>query len=159
MATPDVQPYADELAGVVAYLAADAAVIALCGTRVFGDELPDEEAVSMPRAAVVVNDGGLGSGGGALGLANNSYMPFGTSTKDLRCYGATFAQSRAVWNACARALKNLGLAGRTVVTLSDSTSVVLYDATPAAPATTREPEVDWPLTFGTFNLTAAENAV
>lgn len=157
--TQDVLPFVDELAAVRKYLADDADVAALCSTRVYADELPRDQAALMPRTAVVINDTGLGSGGGALGLANNSYLPLSTSTKDLRCYGATFAEARAVWNACARALKDIGLHGRVVVDLGGGARVMLYDATPAAPATMREPTVEWPLSFSTFNLTAAENAV
>lgn len=154
-----VLPFVDDIAAVRKYLADDAGVAALCGTRVYADELDAVEAAPMPRACVVVNDSGLGSGGGALGMTNNSYLPISTSTKDLRCYGATYAQSRAVWNACARALKDIGLNGRLLVVLADGTRIRLDSATPAAPATMREPTVDWPITFSTFNLTAAEHAV
>lgn len=152
--------HVDELAAVVAYLRANANVAALVGVRVFGDELPANHASLMPRKCIVVNDAGFGSGGGALGMGNNSYMPLGNSTKDLRCYGETFEEARKVWGAAAGALKELGLVGgRVVITLAGGVRVMLYSASPAAPATTREPSVDWPLTFGTFNLTAAENAV
>lgn len=157
-----VTAHVDDLAALVAYLRTDAQIIALCGTRVFADELPSEEAALMPRAAIVVNDAGLGSGGGALGMLNASNIPVNQTTKDLRCYGATFEEARKVWGVAAGALKELGqVGGRRVITLADpgSTRVMLYSATPGAPATTREPEVDWPLTFGTFNLMAAENPV
>lgn len=149
----------DELAAVVKFLRQDAGVAALVGTRVFADELPASLAASMPIKAIVVNDAGFGSGGGALGMSNNSYMPWANTTKDMRCYGETYAEARKVWNAAAGALKDLGLSGREVIDIGGGIRVMLYSATPAAPATMREPEVDWPLTFGTFNLEAAENAV
>lgn len=154
--------HVDDIAAVRAYLLADAQIAALVGTRVFCDELPDEEAASMPRPAIVINDSGLGSGGGALGMTNESNIPIGITTKDLRCYGATFVEARRVWGLAAGALKELGqTTGRVVIALTDAYgthSVMLYSATPAAPSTTREPDVDWPLTFGTFNLMAAENS-
>lgn len=151
-----ISVHVDELAAVRLYLLSIPEVTALVGTRVFADELPGSLADEMPLAAIVINDAGLGSGGGALNMSNNSYMPVTNSTKDLRCYGQTFAQARRVWGVAAGALKDLGLHGREEIDV-DGVGVLLYSATPAAPATMREPQVDWPLTFGTFNLLAAEN--
>lgn len=150
--------HVDELAAVRQYLASNAQVAALCGSHIYADELPKGLAATMPIKAIVINDAGLGAGGGAIGMTNNSYMPVSNTTKDLRCYGETFAEARKVWGAAAGALKDLGLNGREVIDIG-GVRVMLYSASPAAPASTREPEVDWPLTFGTFNLTAAENAV
>lgn len=152
--------FADELAAVVAYLRAHAGVAALAGTRVYATELPADQAAQMPRTAVLVNDAGLGSGGGAMGMMNRSNLPFGQSTKDLRCYGATAFESRRLWNVVAGALKDLGQsAGGYRVAIPTQGTVRLISATPAAPAQMREPEVDWPVTFSTFNLAAIDTAI
>lgn len=148
----------DELAGVVAFLRADADVAALCGTRVWGTEMPDTEAAALQAAinagtqhgCIVVNDTGLGSGGGALGMANASYIPVSATTKDLRAYDSTPYRAKAVYMAAFNALKNMRRLTRA--------GALLYSAVPTAAAQMREPAVDWPVAFGTFNLLAAEVA-
>ena len=63
----------DAVAALVAYLRGDAEVAALVVGRVYGAELPPQEAAQMPRKAVVV----AASGGGSTGPGARSYLPVG----------------------------------------------------------------------------------
>lgn len=49
---------ADIVTAIVDLLKADAAIAALVGTRVFGGELPPDEAKAMPRDAIVIQPSG-----------------------------------------------------------------------------------------------------
>lgn len=144
---------ANDLKGVVAFLLADAGVAALVGNHVYGGELPQTEAALMPRGAIVVNDAGMGSGGGSFRFMNTGYLPIGINTKDLRCYGATPEAAKAVWLACREALKGIGLQGRVI-----AGGCLIYSVSLAGPIGLREPEVLWPLVWSTINVMAAETA-
>lgn len=133
----------DETAAVRAYLLAQAEIVALVGQRVYVWELPEDEADNMPRACIVVNDTGLSS----QGQLNRSRVRFQVRTKDLKCYGASSVQARAVWDACSEALARMRPHTRA--------GVRLYGAVVGGPQGMREPAVNWPMWYTTFNLSAA----
>lgn len=89
---------ADIVTAIVDLLKADAGVAALCGERVFGGELPPDEAGSMPRRAIVIQP----SGGAP-------YQPAGrvkaeAQRLDVVAYGATIAEAAVLRDAARRVL-------------------------------------------------------
>ena len=136
---------ADPIAALVAFLKADAGVIALAGTRVFGLELPATEAAPMPRKAVVLQ----ASGGPSL--AAGSYLEHDTQRVDAFSYGETPFEAQRLRRAVFDALKPLR---RVVVT-----STLLHWVEPAGGfATQRDPDADWPRAFQSFQVFFAEQA-
>lgn len=120
-------------AALVAYLAADPDVASLAENRVFGAELPEEEAVDMPRYAVVVQNAG-GSGNYALRF-------------DVRAYGATPAQADYLQQACKGALERLE---RKVIN-----QTILHDAvkeTGPFPGRSQTSLSLWPFSFSTWSI-------
>lgn len=73
----------DIIAAIVEVLKADAGVAALCGTRVFGGELPDAETPDMPRAALVIQPSG------GVPFQAESYIEADAQRIDLIAYGET----------------------------------------------------------------------
>ncbi len=138
----------DPVEALVVYLRADAEVAAMVVGRVYGAELPPQEAAQMPRKAVVVT----AAGGGATGPGARSYLPLGTVRMDVRCYGETQYEAMKVWRAVHRALKRLGrqVQGQALVH-------AVYEE--AGPLQTREPEVGWPLVLSVWEALVAEMAI
>lgn len=137
---------ADPVGALRAFLAADAGVAAITGTRVFGGELPAAESAAMPRAAVVVRPSG---GAQAIG---GEWQTYGDARYDFRLYGATPREAYALWRVVHPALKHMK---RAVV---DST--MLHWARPAGgPLALRDPGTEWPFTLCTFQVLASERPV
>lgn len=71
----------DPIAALVTLFKADSNIAALCGTRVYGQDLPPTEAAYMPRTALVIQ-----STGGAPGPGRSrQYNP----QVDVRAYGSS----------------------------------------------------------------------
>ena len=77
--------FADPIAAVVSYLAADSDINALAEGRVYGEELPKRKTGDMPVKAIVV----AYSGGGSIGEGARSNVPITTARVDVRSYGET----------------------------------------------------------------------
>ena len=136
---------ADIILGLVTFLLADTPVAALVGTRVFGIELPDSEAASMPRKAVV-----LTPSGGAT-LTGGSYVEHTGQRFDVFSYGETPFESERVRRAVFDALKALQ---REV-----KSGVLIHWCEPAGGfANLRDTETDWPINFQSFQAFHAETA-
>ena len=101
----------DITAALVTFLKADAGVLALVGTRVFGVELPGAEASEMPRKTVVL------SPSGGVSLAAGSYIPHDTQRVDAFSYGETLIEAdkvrRAVFDAFR--VRRRGVTGNTLI--------------------------------------------
>lgn len=138
----------DAVVALVAYLRADTQVAALAAGRVYGAELPPQEAAQMPRKAVVVT----AAGGGTTGPGARSYLPLGTVRVDVRCYGETQYEAMKVWRAVHGALKRLGRCPQGEALLHAA-----YEE--AGPLQTREPEVGWPLVLSVWEALVAEMAI
>lgn len=137
---------ADPIAALIAVLQADAGVAALAGTRVFGDELPADEAGSMPRKAVVLKPSGGPS------LAAGSYLEHDSQRVDAVSYGETPYEAQRLRAAVAAALKPL----KRVV----AASVLLHWVEPAGGFTTgRDPDAAWPSAFQSFQVFYAETEI
>lgn len=133
--------FADLVGSLRYYLLLDGPVSAAVGTRVFGEELPESEINNMPRPCTVLrSSGGPGMGG---------YARIGNYRVDVRCYGETPYRAKQVWFAVYNALKHMPR--------TNSNGVLVHSARPEVmPIHMREPDTDWPLTFGSFLVLAAE---
>lgn len=143
----------DPIAAVVAFLAADADVAALVGTttirgtvvaRVFGEEVPAEEAVNMPRACITVSAGG--------GFHVRSYVQLQTPRLDVKCYGRTLSETGALHQAAYNALKYLNRRAQGVAFLHNAIQV-------GGPLSLRDDDTDWPFVWSTWEVLASDLAI
>jgi hypothetical protein len=133
---------ADPIEALVTWLKADADTAALVGTRVFGGELPTAQNASMPRRCVVIQP----AGGGIMG---NAYQDYGDFRVDVDCYGETPYEAWRTYLAVAGALKHLNR--------ELSEGVLLHWARASGKGVSgRDPDTDWPITFASFQVLAAE---
>ena len=136
----------DPIVALTAFLRADAALVALLGTRVFGAELPEHEVASMPQRCVVLRRAGGG------GLHTGGYMRLGDFRLDVTCYGETPYQAAQVNLAVQDALKNMR---RNV-----QGAALLHWATPSGGGIAlRDPDAEWPLVFSSWQVLASEQEV
>lgn len=130
---------ADPVAAVVELLKADAGTAAIAGTRVFGGELPADEAANMPRAAIVV------AASGGTSLTAKSFAEFDTARVDLFAYGATPREAEQLADTAALALRR---ARRKVWA-----GTLIHWINPAGgSAGARDPDAAWPRVFRSFQL-------
>lgn len=137
----------NQVPAVVSYLLGLPAITALCNTRVYGTEIPDEiagqvDTFQMPPRMIVVN-------AVPSAQAARQKLAVGWTLNDLRCYGPTQEAAIGVWNVAYRALKMMP-------DRVEAAGTRLYSASPYGGANAREPETNWPLCFGQFELLAAE---
>ncbi len=136
----------DAKGALIAHLKTDTDLSALVGTRIFGDELPRDEAGSMPRKAVVLT----ASGGGIPPYAQAT-MRLEVQRFDIFCYGETLFQANAVRRAAHGALRAMQR-----ITIS---SVLLHWARPAGGNITgRDSVTDWPVTWNSWQVMSDERA-
>ena len=90
---------ADIVAALVALLAAEASVTDLAGTRIFGGELPTDQAEFMPRDALVI------APSGGTSLTEGSFLEADTQRFDLFSYGPTPGSAAALSRIAATALR------------------------------------------------------
>jgi len=116
-------------------------VVALVGTRVFAMELPKAEAVSMPRAAVVLVYSG--------GFATTSMSPVVNPRVDIYSYGETFHGAGEVDRAVYGALKALSryTSGDTLI---HSVSLA------GGPMPLRDGDAGWPVQMRSVTVMADE---
>ena len=130
---------ADLIGGLVALLAADASIAALVAARVFGGELPAEEAEHMPRKALIVPPAG------GISLTGGSYVEHDTSRVDLFGYGATQREANRVVDTAAIVMRR--------IQRSISAGVLIHWAQPAGGAMAgRDPTLGWPPAFQSFQV-------
>lgn len=135
------------------YLLNDADVNGMVAGRVFAEELPRQEAGNMPRHAVLI----MSAGGAWVSRAQSSNLPIDGRMKDVFCYGPTPYESRRLFDAVHQALKNL--TRREVTPTGLATPVLLFDAVKVGgPTGRRDPETNWPFTFASYSVMAAETA-
>ena len=134
----------DPLSAICSLVREDTALAAIHSGRVFGIELPESEAQSMPRSCVVItHSGGLSSGQGA-----RSTVPITTSRMDVKCFGQTTMNcSHLHWNVH-YFLVNLT---RTFIASSIIHSAVVSGGTLAL----RDPDTDWPYFLASYDIIAS----
>lgn len=132
----------DILEAAILLLKADADLQVLVDTRVFGEELPGEEASSMPRPAVVLRH--------APGLAGpRGYVELEVNNFDVFCYGTTPAQAEEVRRAVYSALKH---ARRQAVA---ETLIHSFDQVGTIQSL-RDPDTQWPYSLSSWRSLASE---
>lgn len=136
-----------DIGAIRQYLLSESEINTLVDGRVFGIEIPDTEANAMPRKCILINSVGTGN-------VNAGFGAYGNTLKDIRCYGETPYESARVYDAVKHYLKQLT---RREVTPTGLLPVLLYSAIPVSGSfTSREPDTDWPVTFGTYNIMISE---
>lgn len=138
---------ADPVAALVAILrAAPTAAIGGAGNRVFGGELPAEEAELMPRRTIVIR------ASGGVSLTAGSYAEADTTRVDLFAYDATPAKAAEL---CAWAALQLRRIERQV-----AAETLVHWVQPAGGYSSgREPVVEWPRAFQSFQVFHALESV
>lgn len=137
----------DHLRDVVAILDANASLTTLVGTRVFGGELPRVEVDSMPRKCVVVKFSGSPGGPGS-----GDYTRLFEFRIDVLSYGETPLEADRVRRAAYPIFKELS---------REEVSSTLYHRAvhSGGPLQLRDADTEWPLSFDSFDVLAAEKAV
>lgn len=134
----------DGLGAVIAYLKAQSDISALLSTRVFGMELPEDEAVSMPRKAIVIRLAG--------GIGEDSYADTFKLRLDFFNYGETTFAARKTWRTLKPILRDME---RNI-----TSATMLYNALHSAgPVQFRDPDGKWPVVLDTWVISMQETIV
>lgn len=133
---------------VIDILKADSSITALVSTRVFGIELPQDEAKNMPRKAIVIQP----SGGGTFPVGSNDFVEHSTLRFDAFCYGETPFEAEKVRREVYDVLKQLK---RTVI----NTVLIHWINSAGGLISLRDPETHWPVMFQSHQMFFAERAV
>lgn len=121
------------------YLLTVSAITSLSSTRIFNEELPAAEAMSMPRTAVVLS---------AVAGPGSEWLRTMVSRIDIRCYGATPLTARTLALAVYDALA--------WVTPRDMGTGRTYKVAPEFPPITgRDPDTTWPFALVSFLVTTS----
>lgn len=129
----------DLVASLVALFSEDADFAAASGGRVFGGELPADEAAQMPRRCLVVK------ASGGVSPFGDSYLRLDAQRVDLSAFGPTVADASAL----------LGLAGELLFPIQRQVSagVLLHSVASAGGFWTgRDPQFDWPRAWRSFQV-------
>jgi len=125
------------IAALMVYLRDNATIGDLVGARVFGVELPEAEAASMPRPCVVLKPSGGDS------FAGRGTHRHETQRLDAFSYGETIFEAYKVSVAVYDALA--------LLTRNRTGSTLIHWVNPAGGWTSnRDPDADWPMVFQSF---------
>ncbi len=99
----------DPVQALVTLLKADSNIAALCGTRVFGQNLPAGEANYMPRTALIIQNTG-GTPGAGMSRQYNAQV-------DVRAYGSNAVEASQLLLTANLILQGLGrvVVGQTII--------------------------------------------
>lgn len=125
----------DGIGALIAYLKADATISALLSTRVYGLELPEADAESMPRKAIVINAAG--------GIDESSFIEAFKLRLDFFCYGETPFEAWEVYRTLQTVLKQMD---RNVISSTLLFSVIHS----AGPFSSRDQRTEWPVIIDTW---------
>lgn len=133
---------ADVIGAAVTLLKAQSAIFDLVGTRVFGNELPDEEAASMPRKAIVVRSaGGVSPVGG--------YAKHTAGRFDFICWGETPFEADKLSRTVFSVLKS---ARRQTVTADDHDVLIHWIEDAGGRLAVRDGDTNWPASTQPFQI-------
>lgn len=137
-----------DIGALRAYLTAQSQLNTMVGGRIYGHEIPDFESKDMPRKVILINSVGRGN-------QNTGYLPLDNTLKDIRCYAESPYESARLYDLVKVIMREMT---RTeVLPAAGLAPVVLYNAFVVAGGfTNREPDTNWPVTFGTFNVLVSE---
>jgi hypothetical protein len=137
---------ADPITALRDWLLATPSVAADVGTRVFGGELPEAEAASMPRAAIVLRPAG------GTSLTAGSFSRHDTQRIDLLAYGATPQEADALARKCRPLIADLR---RQVI----SGCLIHWVDVAGGLSARRDRDTVWPFAFQSFQIFHALEAV
>ena len=132
----------DVIQATIDILKADPGVAGLCEDRVFGGELPGDQAESMPKQAVVVRriSGGAGAGG---------FTDVERGTLETLCWGESFLEADEVRQAVHAALKQ--------ARRQEKQDFLIHGYNPlTSPVTDRDAETQWPFSLMAWEFMASE---
>lgn len=148
---------ADATTATAALLAGRAAIQAVAGTDVYGEELPDSDAFvgSMPKAAIAVQSSG------GIGPADGTYLRLGAQRVDVDCYAPSMYLARRLARIAHAELKAVR---RETVTYEDETgepvSVLIHGYTVSGGfVALREPTTRWPRITRSYLALYAEQEI
>ena len=127
----------DPIEATIDFLQADATIAALISTRVYGLELPEADAASMPRQAIVIN--------GAGGIGQASFVATFKIRLDFFCYGETPFKAWETYLTLHTVLKQMD---RNVT----SSTLLMSFIHSAGPFPARDQKTDWPVVIDTWIL-------
>lgn len=136
---------ADPITTLRAYLVTQTTVTDVVTTRVFGEELPGDEAQNMPREAIV-----LATSGGRVRLGAASNMDVGNYSIAVRCYHKTLYEARALDRIVYEAMMAIN---RWAVVGQGGLHYAVQDS---GPFVMRDPDTDWPFALSTYNVMTGE---
>jgi hypothetical protein len=136
---------ADLVTSIVEKLKADAGLTALVETRVFGDELPADQAAAMPRRAIRIQP----SGGAAFAPASKTRAE--AQRFDLIAYGATPMEAATLRQAASKVL--LGIERQFVDGV-----LIHWVQSAGGYLTGRDRDGAWPYAFQSFQTFFEETA-
>ena len=117
--------------------------------RVFSEELPEGEAISMPRKCIVIKEAG--------GYGNRGTLSVETQRVLITCYGEKPYDARSVRREMHAVLR--GLLPQ-VIEGTDSESVKLLSAVESSgPLSFRDPDTRWPYTQSTWMVMLRDEVV
>lgn len=135
----------DPTGAIINILKADAAVIAIAGSKVRGGELAQGDTPPAVIVARITANRNPGSGG-------NRRIGLQEVMLQVKCLGASRLQAAQLWGACSDALHLLApfedVSGRVILTIADDVGT----------ATGIDPGTRWPFEDGTFRVVAAAEA-
>lgn len=148
------------LAPIVAMLAGDPAIFALCG----GAEAtsPEEPAVPARVWGVEINPADLGPDATAArkaivvrgnGQISNASVPYSVVRASLRCYGETFTEAYTVWAAVLDLFKRPAHPRRVG-------NAYVHDGSPTTgPFEFVDPDLEWPYVLGEWRITINDREI
>lgn len=138
----------DPIEAIVNCLLADAGIVALVGTRVFGNELEKAEAGSQPRKTIAIQP----SGGGTFTTGSQDFIRHHDARFDAFCYGETPYEAGRVRREVHDVLKQINrkIIGGTLIHWVNPAGGFLA---------TRDPDTEWPTAFESFQVFFAEQPV
>lgn len=139
-------PIPDVIAALVAFLKDDPGINIVTAGRISGGELPPSVTNLMPTKTIVVKDAG------GLESIGQAYQEYGDKRYDIICYGTTPKTAKDVYRNVYPAMKNL----RREVHLQ---TLLHWAKQAGGPMPLRDPDTDWPSTFSSWQVLAAEVTV
>ena len=136
----------DIITAIVDVLRAETAIAELCGTRVYGDEMPQAEALAMPRAAIVVRSSG------GVPYQPGSSLNAQAQRIDLVAYGPTPYEADLLRRAGYRCLVN-------VRRLTQGDVLIHSIQSAGGSLTGRDPDGQWPYAFQSFQTLFSSDEV
>ena len=141
----------DPLVAILTFLKADAGVAAIAATRVFGEEIPQDQVTTVATGETILQTVVVRRSGAEPSVGDASRVKFSRPRFDVFSYGETPHRAAALDLACYEALKQMEPTVQGTCRLHDA--VLL-----SGPIAMREPDTQWPLVWRSYAVAVAETA-